>query len=175
MDCWWEISSLNMIFPWFCNGFYWLALIAWATPSDLLRVVQCKLQPSCCSSFSLIYMLHAVLCPSKLCTAFCILVCVTSDMFFCVHPCVIEWVCIRCLHEANTRVATVPYPGGLVSIPSPTFLITSFSYATHNLGLVDVQSNQNFKVEKVNWATSRWKAGQILLQKSKIAAIKSCT
>ena len=82
--------------------------------------------------------LHSALCYKLY--AFCI----------CVHPCVIECVCIRCLHEANTRVATVCYPGGLVSIHSPTFLITSFSYATHNLGLVDVQSDQNFKVVKVN-------------------------
>ena len=55
-------------------------------------------------------------------------------------------MCIRCLHEANTRVATVPYPGGPLSIHSPTFLITSFSYATHNLGLVDVRSK-----------TSKWR------------------
>ena len=105
-------------------------------------------------------LLHSGLCYKRY--AFCV----------CVHPCVIEWVCIRCLHEANTRAATVPSPGGLVSIHSPTFLITSFSYATHNLGLVDVQSNQNFKVEKVNWATSRWKDRQILLQKSRLLPLK---
>ena len=119
MDCWWKISSLNMIFPGFRNGFYWLTLIDWAPPSDLLRVVQCKLQPSCCSYFSLIYMLYAVLCLSKLyCTAFCILVYVISDMFFvfvCTHASLNE-----CVFDAYMKLI----PGRL---PSPT-LVVSYQY-----------------------------------------------
>ena len=162
-----------MIFPGLRNGFYWLTLIAWATPSDLQRVVQCNLPVVPTSPWFTCFMLCCVYQSYIQHSSFWYVL--QAMCFLCLHPCVIECVCIRCLHEANTRVATVCYPGGLVSIHSPTFLITSFSYATHNLGLVDVQSNQNFKVEKVNWATCRWKDGQILLQKSKIAAIKSCT
>ena len=119
MDCWWEISSLNMIFPGFRNGFYWLTLIDWAPPSDLLRVVQCKLQPSCCSYFSLIYMLYAVLCLSKLyCTAFCILVYVISDMLFvfvCTHASLNE-----CVFDAYMKLI----PGWLPSPPP----VVSYQY-----------------------------------------------
>ena len=99
----------------------------WSNVIFLLSQLLLDLHASCCA-VSMYSILHSGLCFKQY--AFC----------FCVHPCVIECVCIRCLHEANIRVATVRFPGGLVSIPSPIFLITSFSYATHNLGLVDVWS-----------------------------------
>ena len=63
-------------------------------------------------------MLHAVLCLSKLCTAFCILLCVTSDVLF-VFMCTHASLNV-CVFDAYMKLI----PGWL---PSPT-LVVSYQY-----------------------------------------------